>query len=141
MSKQTKGLRAPITIGAAQRLRLEKRMATWPPGLKLLALLIQHARQAPEVPPYSLTMVWDPDDRIFVVTVPELPGCRTHGATYEEAAAKAREAIAAWVGAAQHFGDPLPPPHVERYPLDDNPSLYVEPCEAETFGEAQRGVA
>jgi predicted RNase H-like HicB family nuclease len=71
------------------------------------------------VPPYSLTMVWDPDDRIFVVTVPELPGCKTHGATYEEAATNAREAIASWVGAAEVLGEPLPEPRVERYPLDD----------------------
>lgn len=77
-------------------------------------------RAAPPVPPYSLTMVWDPDDRIFVVTVPELPGCRTHGATYEEAAANAREAIASWVGAAEHLGTPPPAPYVERYPLDDD---------------------
>ncbi len=71
-----------------------------------------------EVPPYALTMVWDPDDRIFVVTVPELPGCRTHGATYEEAAANAREAIASWVGAARALGEALPALRVERHLLD-----------------------
>ena len=69
------------------------------------------------VPPYSVTQVWDPDDQIFVVTVPELPGCRTHGDTYEAAAANAREAIASWVGAAQDLGQPLPAPHVERHLL------------------------
>ncbi len=34
---------------------------------------------------YSMNIQYDPVDRIYVVTVPELPGCRTHGKTYEEA--------------------------------------------------------
>ncbi len=72
------------------------------------------------VPPYSLTLAWDPDDRIFVVTVPELPGCRTHGATYEEAAANAREAIALWVEVARDHGDVVPEPRVVRHPLDED---------------------
>lgn len=64
---------------------------------------------------YSLTMKWDPDDRIYVVTVPELPGCRTHGATMVEAAAKARYAIATWIEAALHWGEEIPPPVEERH--------------------------
>ena len=78
---------------------------------------------AEKVPHYSLIMVWDPDDKIFVVTVPELPGCRTHGTTYEEAAANAREAIASWVGAALASGEELPDPHVERHLFDDEAVL------------------
>ncbi len=80
-----------------------------------------------EVPPYALALVWDPEDRIFVVTVPELPGCMTHGATYEEAAARAREAIASWVGAARDHGDPLPPPRVEWYSLEEDEVARVTP--------------
>ncbi len=34
---------------------------------------------------YSMNIQYDPIDHIYVVTVPELPGCRTHGKTYEEA--------------------------------------------------------
>src|SRR5579864_1467654 len=33
---------------------------------------------------YSMLIQWDEDDQIYVVTVPELLGCRTHGKTYEE---------------------------------------------------------
>ena len=36
---------------------------------------------------YSMVIQWEPQGGVFVVTVPELPGCRTHGATYEEAVA------------------------------------------------------
>lgn len=46
---------------------------------------------------YSLDIRWDPRDNIYVVRVPELPGCATHGATYEEAVANAQEAIETWV--------------------------------------------
>jgi predicted RNase H-like HicB family nuclease len=64
---------------------------------------------------YSLIIEWDPRDNIYVVTMPELPGCRTHGATYAEAIRMAQEAIEVWVTgalqdgwerpAARHFAD------------------------------------
>ena len=62
-------------------------------------------------PPYSLLIAWDPRDQIFVVTVPELPGCRTHGTTYEEAVCQAHDAIATWIEGALEDGEPLPTPH------------------------------
>src|SRR2546423_15297643 len=71
------------------------------------------------LPPYSMRIDWDPDDRIFVVTVPELDGCMTHGATYEEAVRNGREAIASWLGAARLFGDPVPAPAVVRHIIED----------------------
>ena len=59
---------------------------------------------------YSMRLEWDPRDGIYVVTVPELPGCRTHGATLEEAVAKGRDAIEGWIAASRAWGDPIPPP-------------------------------
>lgn len=32
-----------------------------------------------EVKHYSMLIQWDPHDQIYVVSVPELPGCMTHG--------------------------------------------------------------
>lgn len=121
------------------RKLLEEHTGMTPFMAKHVADLFRQKRQAEQIPPYSLVMVWDPDDRIFVVTVPELPGCRTHGDTYEEAAAKAREAIASWVGAARHFGDPLPAPHVERYPRADDAGPRA--AEVGTRPRRPRGVA
>src|SRR3954454_12868 len=59
---------------------------------------------------YSLITEWDPRDDIYVVTVPELPGCRTDGSTYEEAISQAQEAIEAWVESAMADSATLPGP-------------------------------
>ena len=65
---------------------------------------------------YSMVLEWDPEDSIYVVTIPELPGCQAHGETYEEAARNGHEAIVTWVDGARHFGNPVPPP---RYWVPD----------------------
>lgn len=83
-------------------------------------IIEERARQANptsvETLHYSLVIEWDPRDAIYVVTVPELIGCRTHGATYAAAVANAQEAIAAWVVVANEDGKPLPEPkpYVDR---------------------------
>ncbi len=59
---------------------------------------------------YSLVIAWDPRDDIFVVTVPELDGCRTHGKTYHEAVEQAQDAIAAWIDGETAMGRPIPQP-------------------------------
>ena len=46
---------------------------------------------------YSMVIQWEPQGRVYVVTVPELPGCVTHGNTYEEAARQGMDAIDTWV--------------------------------------------
>jgi len=61
---------------------------------------------------YSMIIQWHPGDRIYVVTVPELPGCRTHGATYEEAVRQGQDAIVSWIMVAQELERPVPPPRV-----------------------------
>ena len=63
---------------------------------------------------YSMNIQWDEDDQIFVVTVPELPGCRTHGATYEEAVQQGQDAIASWLKVARELGRPIPTPQVVK---------------------------
>jgi predicted RNase H-like HicB family nuclease len=59
---------------------------------------------------YSIVIEWDPEDGIYVVTVPELPGCRTHGATQEEAVKNGKDAIESWIDAALAWGNPVPQP-------------------------------
>jgi predicted RNase H-like HicB family nuclease len=116
---------AYASLSKRERIRFFRDNMDMPPFLakNFVDFIERMSGNAEEVPPYSLTMLWDPDDRIFVVTVPELPGCRTHGATYEEAAANAREAIASWIGAARDLGEALPAPRVERHLLGDDETL------------------
>ena len=61
---------------------------------------------------YSMIIQWDEEDKIFVVTVPELPGCMTHGKTYEEAVKQGQEAIEGWIEVAESLGWPIPNPQV-----------------------------
>ncbi len=64
---------------------------------------------------YSMIIQWDDEDHIFVVSVPELPGCMTHGKTYEEAVQQGKDAIESWIMVAQEFGHPIPPPRAVTY--------------------------
>lgn len=62
--------------------------------------------------PYSMVIAWSDEDEAYIVTVPELPGCRTHGATRAEAIVMGEEAIAGWLAVARRWGRPIPPPRV-----------------------------
>lgn len=61
---------------------------------------------------YSLCIQWSDEDHVYIVEVPELPGCITHGRTYEEAVAQAQEAIGGWIYGHQAAGYPVPPPRL-----------------------------
>ncbi len=64
-----------------------------------------------EDPHYSMIIAWSDEDRAFIVTVPELPGCQTHGYTYEEAVRQGEDAMATWLDGAREDGEPFPAPH------------------------------
>jgi predicted RNase H-like HicB family nuclease len=59
---------------------------------------------------YSMIIEWSDEDQTFIVTVPELPGCRTHGDTYEEAVKQGIDAMEGWIEVAKKMGWPLPTP-------------------------------
>ncbi len=59
---------------------------------------------------YSMYIQWSAEDSVYIVTVPELPGCMTHGKTYEEAVQQGQDAIASWIMVAKELGRPVPPP-------------------------------
>jgi predicted RNase H-like HicB family nuclease len=59
---------------------------------------------------YSMFIQWSDEDQAYIVTVPELPGCRTHGETYEEAVKQGQDAIESWIMVAKELGRPFPPP-------------------------------
>ncbi len=61
---------------------------------------------------YSMIIQWDDQDKIYIVTVPELPGCKTHGKTYKKAVKQGLYAIESWIGAAVASNNPVPPPNI-----------------------------
>jgi predicted RNase H-like HicB family nuclease len=61
---------------------------------------------------YSMVIQWSKEDNVYIVTVPELPGCKTHGKTYEEAVRQGEDAIESWIDASIAWGDPIPPPRI-----------------------------
>lgn len=65
---------------------------------------------------YSIILEPNPEEGVYTVTVPALPGCVTQGKTVEECINRAKEAIAAWIADADAHGEPIPEetmrPHV-----------------------------
>ncbi|HVC35518.1 MAG TPA: type II toxin-antitoxin system HicB family antitoxin [Chloroflexota bacterium] len=57
---------------------------------------------------YTIILEPNPDECIYTVTVPALPGCITQGRTVEECIARAKEAIAAWIADAVAAGETVP---------------------------------
>ncbi|MBV8694444.1 MAG: type II toxin-antitoxin system HicB family antitoxin, partial [Ktedonobacteraceae bacterium] len=57
---------------------------------------------------YSLLIQWNDEDKIYIVTVPELPSCKTHGRTYDEAIKNVLEVIELWLETAKDLGWPIP---------------------------------
>jgi predicted RNase H-like HicB family nuclease/antitoxin (DNA-binding transcriptional repressor) of toxin-antitoxin stability system len=62
------------------------------------------------IPRYSMIIQWSDEDQVYVVTLPEFGGCKTHGETYEEAAIKGEEALVSLMEAHLADGKPLPEP-------------------------------
>ena len=59
---------------------------------------------------YELIVYWSNEDEAFIVEVPELPGCVTDGATYQEAVQNAETIIHEWIITAQEMSRPIPEP-------------------------------
>ena len=59
---------------------------------------------------YEVIIYWSKEDQVFMVEVPELPGCAADGATYQNALANAEIVIKEWIETAQEMGRPIPKP-------------------------------
>ena len=64
----------------------------------------------PEIKHYTMIIQWSDEDQAYIVRVPELPGCKTHGDTYEEAVRQGEDAIESWIMVALADDKPIPPP-------------------------------
>ena len=59
---------------------------------------------------YEMIIYWDNTDKIYVVEVPELPGCMAHGKSKKEALENAEKAVDFWLKTAQEDGIQIPAP-------------------------------
>ena len=59
---------------------------------------------------YEMIIYWDKADSIYVVEVPELPGCMAHGKSKKEALENAENAVTLWLKTAKEDGIQIPKP-------------------------------
>ncbi len=60
--------------------------------------------------PYSMLIQWSDEDQVYIVTLPEFGGPKTHGDTYEQAAKRGREVLELLVESSLEHREPLPAP-------------------------------
>lgn len=65
-------------------------------------------------PKYRMDIFWSEEDQAYVVKVPELSGCSTHGDTLIEAAKNGLEAINLYLESLKARGIEPPKPMAER---------------------------
>ncbi len=59
---------------------------------------------------YEVIIYWSEVDNAFIAEVPELPGCMSDGASYQEALANAEIVVAEWIETAEQIGRAIPEP-------------------------------
>ena len=59
---------------------------------------------------YSILIQYDDKDKIYVASIPELPGCMAHGRTREKAIEELETACELWIETAKEVGKPIPEP-------------------------------
>jgi predicted RNase H-like HicB family nuclease len=64
----------------------------------------------PETIQYEIVLYWSKEDQAFIAEVPELAGCASDGATYQEALANVEVVIREWIETARELGRPIPEP-------------------------------
>lgn len=78
---------------------------------------------------YEIDITWSAEDGAWVVRIPELPGCATHGDTPEQAFKMAEEAIESYLEALIDTGQEIPVPLSEEklsgdFMVRSNPTLH-----------------
>lgn len=64
---------------------------------------------------YDYALHFDQDDQIYVIKIPELKGCMSHGETPKEAIEMIEEARELWLEAAMESGVEIPEPNDKDY--------------------------
>ena len=59
---------------------------------------------------YPMILEWSEEERTYIVTFPDLPGCMADGPTPEEAVREAQIAKGLWLDVVREEGWPIPKP-------------------------------
>ena len=59
---------------------------------------------------YSVLIQYDPADKIYVASIPELQGCMAHGKTQQEAVSEVNVVKDMWIATAKEKGLQIPKP-------------------------------
>ncbi len=59
---------------------------------------------------YEMIIFWSENDNAYIVEIPELPGCKADGKTYQEAVHNAQIVIGEWIETAKLMGRDIPIP-------------------------------
>lgn len=59
---------------------------------------------------YTVVIQYDSTDKIFVASIPDLPGCTAHGKTQAEALQELTVARDLWLETAEEVGKEIPKP-------------------------------
>jgi predicted RNase H-like HicB family nuclease len=59
---------------------------------------------------YQIVIQWSEEDQLFLVSLPEFGGVRSHGRTIAEAAERGVELAAEWIDSLRTLGEPVPVP-------------------------------
>ncbi len=65
---------------------------------------------------YSVFIQYDPNDEIFVASIPELQGCMAHGKTRQEAIEEIGIVCDMWLQTAREKSLPIPEPALYSLP-------------------------
>lgn len=59
---------------------------------------------------YEMIIYWSDVDNLYIVEVPELPGCMSDGVSYEDVIRNVEIAISEWIETAKSLGREIPEP-------------------------------
>jgi predicted RNase H-like HicB family nuclease len=63
---------------------------------------------------YEYILYWSAEDQVFVVEIPQLPGCSAHGNTQLKALKNAKQAAKLWIDTAKKLNREIPQPKGQR---------------------------
>ncbi len=59
---------------------------------------------------YEIIIYWSEEDNSFIAEVPELPGCMSDGADYQDCLNNLEKVIDEWIETAKELGRKIPKP-------------------------------